>query len=80
MIFELKIGRKIGKAISLYRSPSQSKDEFKTFTRKLEPTLDKTFNNNPFIVITLGDFNAKSDQWYENGNRTLPLKLGLNKL
>ena len=59
--FEIKFGGKICKIITFLRSPSQSKDDFDTFTGKLELTLDNIFDNNPFLVVGLGDFNAKSD-------------------
>ena len=41
--------------------PNQPKDDFGTFTGKLELKLNKIFDNNPFLVAALGDFNAKSD-------------------
>ena len=60
IVFELKIGNKFCKIVSLYRSPNQSQDEFETFTNNLELILDKIFETNPFLVIVLGHFNAKS--------------------
>ena len=66
IVFELKIGNKFCKIVSLCRSPNQSQDEFETFTNKLELILDKIFETNPFLVIALGDFNAKLNQWYKN--------------
>ena len=57
--FELKIG---GKCCRL-RSPSQTQDEFETFLKNFELTLDKIHENNPFMTIVLGDFNAKSNNW-----------------
>ena len=36
IVFELKIGNKFCKTVSLYRSPNQSQDEFETFTNNLE--------------------------------------------
>ena len=35
-------------------------DEFETFLKNFELTLDKIHENNPFMTIALGDFNAKS--------------------
>lgn len=43
------------------KTPSQWKYGFETFTSKLELILDKIFDKNPFLVIALKDFNAKSD-------------------
>ena len=50
----------------MYRSLSLSKDDFETFTGKLELALAKIFESNLFLVTVLEDFNAKSDQWYKN--------------
>lgn len=36
----------------------------------LRQTLDKIFGYNLFLVVALGDFNAKSDQLYENNKTT----------
>ena len=62
--FELKIGDKLCNFISLYRSPSQSQDEFEKFSENLERNLDRLFQNNPFLVVVIGDFNVKSSNWY----------------
>ena len=69
IVFELKIGNKFCKIVSLYRSPNQSQDEFETFTNNLELILDKIFETNLFLDIVLGDFNVKLTQWYENNKR-----------
>ena len=70
IVFELKIGNKSCKIVYLYRSPNQSQDEFETFTNNLELILDMIFETNPFLVIALGDFNAKLSQWYKNDKTT----------
>ena len=78
IVFELKIGNKFCKIVSLYRSPNQSQDEFETFTNNLELILDKIFETNHYLVIAPGDFNAKLSQWYKTTegykivNLTLP--------
>ena len=41
--------------ISFYKSPSHIQDEFKTFSKNLELTLDKIHENNLFMTIVLGD-------------------------
>ena len=61
--FELRIGGKFCKFSCLYRSPSQTQDEFETFLKNFELTLDKIHENNPFVTVVLGDFNAKSNNW-----------------
>ena len=41
----------------------QSHDEFSLFMKNLELKLDKATNYNSFLVVALGDFNAKSRNW-----------------
>ena len=62
--FELIIGGKICNFISLYRSPSQTQDEFEKFIDNLELNLDILCQNNPFLIVLIGDLNAKSKNWY----------------
>ena len=64
MRFELKIGEKLFSFISLYRSPSQTQDESDEFTDNLELNLDLAVQNNLYLVVLLGEFNAKSKIWY----------------
>ena len=64
--FEMRIGRKCCKFICLYRSPSQTNDEFESFLKNFELTLDKIHEDNPFMISVLGDFNAKSNNWCKN--------------
>ena len=47
---------------ALYRSPSQSQDDFATFSDNFEMTLDLVSKENPFLLVVLSDFNAK--QWH----------------
>ena len=57
--------------IHLYRTPSQSQDEFHDFLKKLEMNLDDSFNSNPFLTTVIGDFNAKSNKWSEGDRSTI---------
>ena len=50
----------------LFRSPSQTRDTFETFADNLELTLDTLTNNNPFLIVAIGDFNAKTTNWHQN--------------
>ena len=54
------------KILCLYRSLSQTRDTFETFTDNLELTFDTFTNNNPFIIVAIGDFNAKTTKCYKN--------------
>ena len=86
--FELRIGGKCCKFSCLYRSPSQTQDEFETFLKNFESTLDKIHENNPFMTVVLGDFNAKSSNWCKadvtslEGSKidTITSSYGLNQL
>ena len=62
--FELKIGDILCNFISLYRSPSPTKDKFETFSENLERNLEFLFQNNSFLVLVIEDFNVKSSNWY----------------
>ena len=61
---KFQIGDKICNFVALYRSPSQSQDDFETFADNFEMTLH--FNAKKCVLITaIGDFNAKSTTWYK---------------
>ena len=64
--FELNIGGKICSFISLYRSPSQTQDEFEKFIDNLELNLEILCQNNPFLIVLVGDLNVKSKNWYSH--------------
>ena len=61
---ELKIGDKTCSFLSLYKSPSQSQDNFKTFTENHELNLDNLVQRNLLLVVAIGDFNVKSSNWF----------------
>ena len=65
--FKLNIGGKMCNFLSLYRSPSQTQDKFEKFIDNLELTLETLFQNNPFLIVLIGDLNAKSKNWYSHG-------------
>ena len=52
--------------MSLYRSPGQNKDDFQTFLENSELNFDRMAEKNFFMMVVLGDFNAKSKAWYTN--------------
>ena len=62
----MKIGDKLCNSIALYRSPSQSRDEFEIFAKNYELNLDKISANNHFLTVSLVDFNVRSNLWYKN--------------
>ena len=60
MSFELQVGSKICKCVSLYRSPSQTSDDFEKFTDNVELTLENLAESNSDLIVVLGDLNIKS--------------------
>ena len=56
--------------MSLYRSPSQSADEFENFLNKLNLTMESITQKNSFLTVVLGDFNAKSSKWWVDDKTT----------
>ena len=69
--FEVSIGNKKCRFIHVYRTSSQSQDEFHDFLTNLEMNLDDSFNSNPFLTTFIGDFNAKSNKWSEGDRSTI---------
>ena len=69
--FEIKIGDKTCNFVSLYRSPSQTKDEFENFIENLELNLEHIVNKSPSLIVVLGDFNTKMHCWYQSDISTL---------
>ena len=70
--FEIMISTKLCNFISLYRSPSQSSDEFENFVYNLDLTLEALTQKNPFPTIINGDFNAKFNKWCST-DKTAPV-------
>ena len=68
--FEIKIADKLYNFISLYRSPSQSKDEFESFADNPELNLYSVVRRNPYLIVVLSDFNAQTKGWYPLGEAT----------
>ena len=58
--FQVRIGGKLCSFLYLYRLPSQTGDIFETFADNFELTLDTIVNKNLFLLVALGDFNAKT--------------------
>ena len=85
--FEIRIGGKLCSFLCLYRSPSQTREIFETFADNFELTLDSVVNKNPFLIVAIVDFNAKTTNWYKNdrnsyeGLKIIPLhpNLAYNK-
>ena len=70
LVFEVFINNKKGIICTLYRSPSQTADEFDKFIDKLDQVLHSIHQLNPSFTILLGDFNAKSSTWSNTDTTT----------
>ena len=68
--FELQVGSKICKIVSLYWSPSQRSDNFEKFADNFELTIDTLVESNSDLVAVLGNSNIKSKNWYINDKPT----------
>ena len=51
--------------------PNQSEDDFENFCNNFELTLDVVSSTKPFLIVAIGDFNAKSSNWYTGDITTL---------
>ena len=67
LTFELNIKNKLCMLFALYRSPSQSHNEFSSFITNLESTLQVITLRKPLLTMVLGDFNAKK-LWFDQDN------------
>ena len=63
IFFQVLIANKLCNFISLYRSLSQPTDIYDQFADILELTFDEVANHNPFPIVALGTFIAKSENW-----------------
>ena len=68
--FDLKIGSKLCTFVSLYRSPSQSANEFENFLNKLNLTMESITQKNPFLTVVIGNFNARPSKWWIDDKTT----------
>ena len=64
------MGEKI-KFLSLYRSSGQNRDKLENFLKNLELRINHTADKNPYMMVLLGDFNAKLNSCYANDNTVL---------
>ena len=66
VIFEVSIKKKRGYVVSLYRSPSQTQDEFDIFLVSFEQLIGDIIAKNPLLVLITDDFNVISTNWWKN--------------
>ena len=74
--FERKIKDKECNFNTLHRSPNQSQHDFESsinnflIYRVFELNIDSVMINNPFLPFVLGDFNLKTNPWYNSDINT----------
>ena len=61
-------------------SPSQSQDDFETFTENLELNLENLMQRNPFLVVSIRDFNTKSSNFEGDAIENLTSQFGLHQV
>ena len=54
----MRIGEKLFNFIILYRSPSQSQDDFEAFLKNFELNLDIILAKHPFLTVVFCDFKS----------------------
>ena len=67
-IFNAKVSMKNirGYAVSLYRSPSQTQDEFDSFLIGFEQLIGENIAKNPLLVLIADNVNVGSSNWWKN--------------
>ena len=64
IVVEFKIKQKKFFYVLIYRSPSQTPQEFESFMGNLQTVIDKIVIETPFSIILTGDFNARSPAFW----------------
>ena len=57
--------------VLIYRSPSQTSDQFDIFLANFENLVEYHNNLNPYLLLVKGDFNARCSNWWANDINTV---------
>ena len=57
--------------VLLYKSPSQTHDQFNDFLLNFEQLLSDSTSCNPSFLLMAGDFNARTSSWFSKDSATL---------
>ena len=79
LLCEVTCDNKKGYNAVIYRSPSQSCNEFDDFLFHLEKHINQIKQLKPLLTIILGDFNARSSDWWPD-DTTSPEGTHINSL
>ena len=76
LLLEMSYNNKKVMVSVIYRSPSQTNDEFDTFLSNGQMLLNDMNNRKPSLSVVTGDFNSRCSSWWSNNiNTTERLKL-----
>ena len=76
LLLEMSCNSKNVMVSVIYRSPSQTNDEFEVFLSNFQMLLDEINNRKPSLSVITGDFNARcSSWWFIDTNTTEGLNL-----
>ena len=67
IVGEIRIQNKKCFITCIYRSPSQTSDEFDSFLFDYDQVCSSIASENPLMSFVIGDFNAKCTNWWSNG-------------
>ena len=70
IVVESTLRRKKLFFVVIYRSPSQSSDEFDISLLRLELVIEHMHREKSDCIIPTGDFNSKTKQWWPDGEET----------
>ena len=68
--FEIRIGGKLCRFVSLCRSPSQSQNDFESFAKNFGLNIYTSTAHNTFLNVVLSNFNVKSNLWFKGDKTT----------
>lgn len=79
LVTEISFGRKKVYLSTVYRKPSQTPDQFETFSKRFSDLCREINSKNPYLSIFVGDFNAHSSSWW-SGDKSDPHGNKLNQI
>ena len=66
LLLEMSYNNKKVMVSVIYRSPSQTNDDFDTFLSNFQMLLNELNNRKPSLSVITGDFNSRCSSWWSN--------------
>ena len=66
LVCKLSFGSHRVRLVSIYRTPSQSSNEYDTFLLNFEQLLTYLNSIKPHVLLVTGDFNVRSSSWWSD--------------